>query len=645
MIVGLFLRNYKCYSNINFIPFLKDVDENLNIFIGENGIGKSSILEGLDCILNEVEPRTWETTIGQKKDRTFICPVFLIKKSLFQPTKEQNALSDAFWNADLRNLSNLESVQHFSHWRDELKNKINHNDYLLFCIGKNATNDVILTSTLHQKIFDQTKRFGVSKQKISDLFQKLILSYTYIYIPIENRISDILNLQAKEMQGLMDKSVAAEIRKLLSDKNYTNEKDDKKKSIVDLINSNLDDYITDINSKISNGYKFEAKGTNKKTVKPNDILQAILREYFSIRPLTKDGKHIKSLSSGQQRLALIDVASTLLSSNEEKNRNIILAIDEPESSLEASNRFDQFSRLVDIAENHGHQILLTTHWYGLLLRPSVGRLNFVYKDEVAPAVKSYPLKNLYDDRRRFPDSIEMKSYFDLMSSMLSLLKKSNKNWLICEGYEDALYLNLYLKDHLSNTQILPFNGCGNVKKLYQFLAVPFSDKLENPQIKGKILCLIDTDEKSLITVPGYKLSNFKNKLSFSRLMLDRTNDISKLISVADTNASNTEIEDVLSPVIMWKTFKDISKKDEKLKSFITNLKLVENIKHTDLTKNAIFLKKQTIEAHESFEDFKKYISSEDMKQLIANTYYKIGKKEENLVILPWMDNIIDYFNS
>ncbi|WP_029837069.1 hypothetical protein, partial [Vibrio parahaemolyticus] len=109
----------------------------------------------------------------------------------------------------------------------------------------------------------------------------------------ESSISDILNLQAREMQALMDKSVTNEIVSLLSRKLYdsnSNTRNNRKSSIVDLINSNLDEYINGINTNLLDGYKFEPKGTNKKTVKPNDILSSILKEYFSIRPLTKDGK-------------------------------------------------------------------------------------------------------------------------------------------------------------------------------------------------------------------------------------------------------------------------------------------------------------------------------------------------------------------
>ncbi|EOG7718466.1 AAA family ATPase, partial [Vibrio parahaemolyticus] len=354
MIAGLFLRNYKCYSNINFIPFNYEMHEKLSIFIGENGIGKSSILESLDCLLNEVDPKFWDTTLGQRKDRTYICPVFLIKKTDFITSPEEEKISDAFWNLDPKKISNPDYFTAFAEWRDELEKNINRDEYLLFCIGKDRTGNVVLTSTIHKHILNQTRRYGVSKERVTKLFEKILSHYTYVYIPIESSISDILNLQAREMQALMDKSVTNEIVSLLSRKLYdsnSNTRNNRKSSIVDLINSNLDEYINGINTNLLDGYKFEPKGTNKKTVKPNDILSSILKEYFSIRPLTKDGKHINSLSSGQQRLALMDVAMTLLSTNQ-MNKQVILAIDEPENSLDSAHRFSQFSRLTELSEQY-----------------------------------------------------------------------------------------------------------------------------------------------------------------------------------------------------------------------------------------------------------------------------------------------------
>lgn len=52
MIIAAILRNYKCYKGINIIPFCVDDVQEMNIIIGNNGVGKSAILEGLDTYFN-----------------------------------------------------------------------------------------------------------------------------------------------------------------------------------------------------------------------------------------------------------------------------------------------------------------------------------------------------------------------------------------------------------------------------------------------------------------------------------------------------------------------------------------------------------------------------------------------------------------
>ena len=50
MIVGIFLRYFKTYQGINYIS-ITDEDRFCGL-VGENGIGKSSVLEALDCFFN-----------------------------------------------------------------------------------------------------------------------------------------------------------------------------------------------------------------------------------------------------------------------------------------------------------------------------------------------------------------------------------------------------------------------------------------------------------------------------------------------------------------------------------------------------------------------------------------------------------------
>ncbi|MDP2103525.1 MAG: AAA family ATPase, partial [Candidatus Gracilibacteria bacterium] len=84
MIVGLFLRHYKCYHSTNYIPICNG--QKFASFVGQNGIGKSSILELLDYFFSE--KRSWnlnlkaskEGGVYQDKVVPFVSPVFVIEK-------------------------------------------------------------------------------------------------------------------------------------------------------------------------------------------------------------------------------------------------------------------------------------------------------------------------------------------------------------------------------------------------------------------------------------------------------------------------------------------------------------------------------------------------------------------------------------
>lgn len=83
MIVGLFLRNYRCYRATNFIPVTNGPF--FSIYIGPNGIGKSSIFDALDKYFNGGD---WSVNAQAKRDgglgsddkTPFICPIFLLSK-------------------------------------------------------------------------------------------------------------------------------------------------------------------------------------------------------------------------------------------------------------------------------------------------------------------------------------------------------------------------------------------------------------------------------------------------------------------------------------------------------------------------------------------------------------------------------------
>ncbi|EMA2445931.1 AAA family ATPase [Vibrio fluvialis] len=591
MIVGLFIENYKCYKNSHYINMSKHGIKPMNVFIGDNGVGKSSILESIDCLMNGIDPKSWESTIGNKdKTRVAIIPLFLIKKSDFTVRGEilskYETISDLFWSFDFKQLqSTRESNKLFIEALEDIKRNVKQEDYYLFSIGKTKNNEVTFNTSFHTKLFNKMKIKGVSNEVISSLLKDVLNHYSYIYFPVESIVNDKLNLRAREFENLIDENIRKEIKNILERRDLLSSDPSQNKapakgrqarsSVLNYINDRLSNYIEIINSRLEGYYTFQPIRGDKKNITANDVVDVIISEFFEIRHLTKGDKRLESLSSGQKRLALIDVVSTLLSTKNKTNKEVILAIDEPEISLDSYHRFEQYSRLITMSETYNRSLLITTHWYGLLMRPTKG--NLIHISEAEPEsektlkVNSYPLDNLYDYRRRFPDDFQMKSYFDLMSSMISILKKRDVKILLCEGSSDAKYLRLYIDRE--DLIIIPFNGCGNIKRLYSFLSVPFLDSSESSQIKGKVFCLIDTDTKKFEKIESYNESSFGKKLFFYRLGIkDKKVCINK---VTTEDATKVTIEDGLSPLVFLGALNLLSEEFSEVKTFLSYVKDID----------------------------------------------------------------------
>lgn len=84
MIIGLILRNFKSFKNQHYIPIA--TDNHSSWFIGENGVGKSTILQALDTLLNQNDINRFDINneaISQSiaTREPFIVPIFLINKN------------------------------------------------------------------------------------------------------------------------------------------------------------------------------------------------------------------------------------------------------------------------------------------------------------------------------------------------------------------------------------------------------------------------------------------------------------------------------------------------------------------------------------------------------------------------------------
>lgn len=630
MIAGLLLRHYKTYQGLYFIPICNDYYNKYSVFVGNNGVGKSSIMEGLNTFFNN---GGWNKNKTGKKNEAFLAPLFFIKKkdledrvSNKKAIKFISFLSDYFWEVkqDINPNFNSDEYTKFFQYRDELKHRYNKEDYYFFLIGLEYENkNKVFFSSFTNFIFNTIPEefMDFNYDELLNIAREL---YSYIYIPVETTTSDILKIENREMQELMSTDILNEIDSTLNSKNFSEGR--KSISVIDFLNNSLNKYIEAINdiiNEIDETYAFKVEGQYKKNLTSTDVRTKILEAYFSIRTLKKEKKEISELSSGEQRIALIDVATAFLLESKYKAKMIILGIDEPENSLHISKAFKQFERLQKLASEN--QLLLTTHWYGSLPITDTGSLQFLEKaDNKKVNINTYDLNNYFEKRGGLPEDIIIKSYFELTSSILGSMRSDSTNWIICEGSDDKLYLDFYL-NNISNLKILAVGGCGNVVKLYKYLSVPFSEKDENKTLNSKILCLVDTDDVlNIIDAP----SEINNKLRIARMQIDRnqnTVELNRLIK--NGYYKPTEIEDCLDPEILYNAvlraigkYGTMNQRDA-IRNFTFNENMIVSVIKSE---NSIF-KPTTIEGIDQKQFIYDFIDDHRNKYLIASEYIEEAK--------------------
>lgn len=459
-------------------------------------------------------------------------------------------------------------------------------------------------------------------------YDYIISHYSYIYIPVETDVYTYTKLETQDMQKLMDRNIQSEIEKAI------------KPATLKQINKDLDTFVKDIEGVLE---IYEYKGHFKNSLTMPDLVSKIIEAYFSIKVLNKKSENdtkripVSELSSGEKRKALIDVAYSFLLKNSDRDSNIILAIDEPEASLHISSCYGQFEKLIGISKQN-HQIIISTHWYGYLPVVTNGSATSIRKNSKNEITVDY--FNLYNYREtitqsrkkikgQLPIDYNIKSYNDLVQSIVfSLLQENNYNWIICEGLSEKIYFEEIFKAEVKNNnlRILPMGSYKEVRKIYMYLLSPIKDP--DYTIKGKVFCLIDTDNEK-VEVPYETNKN----LFFERLINKEEGTV--LIDV-NNNLTNppTEVEDCLNTILYYQTLMEFSEDDQIIKKILLENKLVENAKNS-----SEFLDLKTSEK-KSIKDF--FNGNEGYnKILFAKKYIEISKQPffNDIEDMTWIKNI------
>lgn len=542
MLLGMGLKNYKVYRNLQYIPI--SLGAKFSAFLGPNGIGKTSIFEALDRFFNGGE---WIVNNESKKssdDSAYISPLFLIPINDISLTKKEKKsaalLSSYFWGYSglpydpfVKSIIDINSVLAAAGYGKDT--------HYFFMLGStHQTNEIRIPFFEKEvkKLFDADADADVDFDGLKDLLKKIKSHYRYIYLPAEADSLSFSRMESIYIRKLLDEDIKKKIQDSIS------------KSSIDDINKKLKEFIDQINGTLD---QYVYKGKYKDQLTVNDLIERIFSAYFGIKVLHKKnaGKEttIKDLSSGEKRRALIDLSYALISRSELKDYQIVLAIDEPDASMHVAACHDQFEKIARIPTlcDPAPQVLINTHWYGFIPVIRDGIAHSLSRDTNSIDFFSFNLENFREhinqkfkkSQGKYPKEVELKSYQDMIQSVVvSMLRDKPYSWIFCEGLSDKIYLSHYLSDLVdgSNLRIVPLGGFKQVRRVYTYLAAPLSDK--DSGFKGKALCIVDTDAQK----ENVELNKDAKNLYFKRIVRDESKSEVVVLDTDSQHSFPTEIE-------------------------------------------------------------------------------------------------------
>ena len=663
MIIGILLSNFKNYKDPTYIPLSNG--EQFCGLVGKNGIGKSSVLEALDCFFNNKPFKCNINTDKVKPRDNYIVPLFTIEKDADIFTRDEklkqsiNSLSESIWDLQIENKISSEaySEEHLSTLREigrnlsKLNENISRETHWLLPIGENIEKNIstgIFTDKIFFESFPEINISNNIESTLNDILtpvkEQIKNKFQYIYIPKDVEAERLIQFETEEIQALLGERLERIIEEAIP-----------KQKIAE-ISQDLKNFIDELSDSID-GYSFLVPGNKQTSINANRIYSLIAECFFSVRELHKETTDsgilpLKDLSSGEKRQAIIKLINNIISNYREgETKNLILAIDEPESSLHVAACFDQFEILFNTSSNC-RQLFFTSHWYGFI--PAIQKGNIIniisqsndkgkqqaflfniqrYREELKLAGAQYATET----HEQFPIDILLKSSNDFTQAIFhSVTNTSMYNWLICEGSTDKIYLDHYLKDTIvkHKLRVIPVATAKEVKNMYNRLAVLFEELTESKfrgQLNGKVFLLTDTDESF---VDFETKDGLEKHLLCRRIVNYKDTTDTMLVKIKDALKSpNTDIEDALNGRLYYKAL--LKLKEDNIINF--DFIIEEEKPETPSYYSLDFRESERDTVDEFLND-----KDGDNKELFAKTY--IALDSEQYLIPNWIKQIKKYFD-
>lgn len=551
MILSLQIRNYKVYGKNSFIR-LGDEDTAFTAVIGKNGVGKSTLLEALDTVFNNKEWKLNSSSKSKKED-SYIAVVFAMNENILSHVNGDTAFSI---NRVLKRMPEEFLAQKSTNNEAALKLRafLDSEDVpeYIGIVGKaydvKSGKRFYAGDLVHEFVIEGLqKEMGLDRSNAEEHFvaycKGCLEGVSYTYISVEDGIPELLKIEAQLMEKILPQDIVSGITEILDERRITVHTQRRgrnpRKSTVGLINEGLNELSKDISATVksvddSYSYKHISSSRN---LTSKDLADAILRSFFASRSFVKDGLPVERLSSGEKRMALLDIVFSFLRKLE-RSKLTVLAVDEPETSLHVSSSFDQFRKLIRIAEDANCQVLCTSHWYGFI--PVVKSGAIVYLD--SNSASYFLTEDFVPGNNKIPTDVLLKSGFELAGSIINSIKGEEVKWVICEGVTDKKYLETIFENDQAVRVVTASNDI-TVINLFKQLSMSLKG-VNRHLFSGSVMCLIDTDSDTPSKMNGMEsFSDVEGVLQFRRLNI--LNNEIRLSPLGEKRFQNCCIEDIL----------------------------------------------------------------------------------------------------
>lgn len=560
---SLILKNFRAYKDIKV-----NFDENMNVIIGQNDIGKSTILEALDIFFGQsvIDIDITDFNKDKEGDKIVIGVEFEVDDTLkvvIDTTNPTNLKDEYLLNQN----GYLEILKEYEINNNKLKEKIfiNANYPNIFDLplvnikiaelkkllathkltSDSNSKSAEIRKTLYENLIKEDTEFKLTIIDISKIDEKSVWESLEKELPLYFLFqSDRAN---KDSDGDIQNPLKSATKKIVADfeEDFKKIKNDLEAKLVQIGTETITK-MKDMELEVANN--LIPKVSNKN-----------LDSLFSFSLESDDGIALNKRGSGFRRMVMLNYfrAEAERKIVEKNNKNVIYAIEEPETAQHPNHQKMLIEALIELSNKDNHQIIITTH-----------------TPEIAKMVNE--------------------------NNLIIIKKDDNNNPSLIENYDDklnAIVETLGIHPFFNNKVVICVEGEYDIKFLTN--VNQYIDEYKN---------IIDLEKEkiSLIPLQGGNLKNWVN-----RNYLKDSNIIEIHIYDRDSNSGkNTEQ--------YRKQYDEINSREDKSYAFMTEKRELENYIHKSIIQN---------EFNITLDDIENY-DIEDIPTFIKN---KSANKDENAI--------------